>query len=151
LAFAGRKDIAKDKKKTTFVRNVPFRCGTAGGNVSAHLKLTLVFLSHVHPCHHVSRWLWGTAAVGKFSSVAASCRATEDDIVEFFGQCGTVVDVVRRLNKEGGHHGAMLLMLEYGGSLASRQPARCLDLQWQELCLKHPWQLARCFPKHVRA
>ncbi|KAL4423189.1 hypothetical protein ABPG77_000322 [Micractinium sp. CCAP 211/92] len=48
----GRKDIVKDKAKTAFVRNVPF-------------------------------------------------RATEDDIVEFFSQCGTVVDVVRRTNQEG--------------------------------------------------
>ena len=29
------------------------------------------------------------------------CRATEDDIVEFFSQCGQVVDVVRRTNAEG--------------------------------------------------
>lgn len=48
----GRKDIEKDKSKTAFARNVPF-------------------------------------------------RATEDDIVDFFSQCGTVVDVVRRNNAEG--------------------------------------------------
>lgn len=48
----GRQDVVKDKSKTAFVRNVPF-------------------------------------------------RATEDDLVEFFSQCGTVVDLVRRTNKEG--------------------------------------------------
>jgi hypothetical protein len=31
----------------------------------------------------------------------AVCSATEDDLVEFFSQCGTVVDLVRRANKEG--------------------------------------------------
>lgn len=48
----GRADVVKDKTKTVFVRNVPF-------------------------------------------------RATEEDIVAFFSQAGTVVDVVRRANQEG--------------------------------------------------
>jgi len=48
----GRADIEKDRSKTAFVRNVPF-------------------------------------------------RATEDDLVAFFSQAGTVVDVVRKGNQEG--------------------------------------------------
>ncbi len=48
----GRADVTKDKTKTVFVRNVPF-------------------------------------------------RATEDDIISFFAQAGSVVDIVRRANQEG--------------------------------------------------
>lgn len=48
----GRADVVKDKSKTAFVRNVPF-------------------------------------------------RATEDDLLAFFSNAGTVVDIVRRANQEG--------------------------------------------------
>lgn len=54
----GRADVQKDKAKTAFVRNVPF-------------------------------------------------RASEEDIIAFFSQAGTVEDVVRRANAEGDSTGCM--------------------------------------------
>lgn len=47
-----------------------------------------------HPTVHITHTHTSTNAT-------VLCRATEDDIVDFFSQCGTVVDVVRRTNQEG--------------------------------------------------
>lgn len=41
------------------------------------------------------------ACVSPVLPLPSLCSATEDDLVEFFSQCGTVVDLVRRANKEG--------------------------------------------------
>ena len=105
----GRQDIVKDKSKTAFVRNVPYRCALStspaqrhGQAVEACLKMPLTKLysllfSRTCPC---------TSCLTSGDAPAPSCcaahrSATEDDIVEFFSQAGHVVDVVRRLNQEG--------------------------------------------------
>lgn len=99
LLPAGRQDVVKDKSKTAFVRNVPFRHAPAAAQLAclpACPFLCPCFLPACLPAR-LPACLLSTCL-----SCAADCRATEDDLVEFFSQCGTVVDLVRRTNKEGG-------------------------------------------------
>jgi hypothetical protein len=133
---AGRKDVVKDKTKTAFVRNVPFRCALpcpalsqaqTALNTAACLLACDCYLrrprcplhrtptthnrlacsappthppthpprppTHHHPCP--------PPPPKKKHSKTSLRRASEDDLVDFFSQCGTVVDLVRRANKEG--------------------------------------------------
>ena len=53
-------------------------------------------------------------------------RATEEDIVTFFSQCGTVVDVVRRTNQQGAGGVARAMCHGVLGDCAQHLTARLL-------------------------
>lgn len=79
-AAAGRKDIHKDKAKTAFVRNVPYRCVTACWAAAAAASA----LSH--RCCSCSGRVF--AAVLPYSTCLLAVSARASDIVDFFSPAG---------------------------------------------------------------